>query len=296
MTTEALLETVLNYPFITDYFAYNNYLEAADVFIKDFNGFKELVDRQNITEVLLDAYEMAELTSDNIIFNADLENVDGNDFFKVSTIEFLIAYDQLENGNYSSIEAERFEDIFLQKTQEREENSLYSSASDTYLNFMVQENPIKTKAAENSQTTTVKTPKGTSITAYIYSPDFSSSEKSSINSTYDKAYPSAQRQRSATVKYNCHSYAWYSQATTNKYWIPNASKYTTDGSYSRYSASLMPSVGMKVYYGSGAHSAIVNNALSATNLKFISKWGQAGLYIHDRYFSPYDATTLAYYR
>ena len=42
MTTEALVETVLDYPFITDYFAYNSYLEAAKVFEREFNGFEEL--------------------------------------------------------------------------------------------------------------------------------------------------------------------------------------------------------------------------------------------------------------
>ena len=29
----------------------------------------------------------------------------------------------------------------------------------------------------------------------------------------------------ATVKYNCHSYAWYSQAINNQYWINNPQKY-----------------------------------------------------------------------
>ena len=45
--------------------------------------------------------------------------------------------------------------------------------------------------------------------------------------------------RSYTYKYNCHSYAWYSQGTSNSYWMENPYAYMTDGSYSLGTASVL---------------------------------------------------------
>lgn len=127
MTTEALVETVLDYPFITDYFAYNSYLEAAKVFEREFNGFEELFKRKDATAALLDAYAASELAA---------KDTESKEFLRVSDIEFLIACDRIKNPDYSDEEAERFEELLADKERERETNELYSPASSTYLRFM----------------------------------------------------------------------------------------------------------------------------------------------------------------
>ena len=127
MTTEALVETVLDYPFITDYFVYNSYLEAAKVFEREFNGFEELFKRKDATAALLDVYAASELAA---------KDTESKEFFRVSDIEFLIACDRIKNPDYSDEEAERFEELLADKERERETNELYSPASSTYLRFM----------------------------------------------------------------------------------------------------------------------------------------------------------------
>ena len=309
MSTEALLETVLNYPFIIEYFAYNNYSDAAEKFIRTFNGFKELYSRNDLTEVLLSFYANSTPMTVNE-YNAYGINPNSDSFassiyaeeictafFNTSHLEFLIAYDQIINDNYTVEEAETFDNLLLEKINLRNANELYTDMSETYVECMVQEAPAATfSAGSNVTVSTVTTPAGTKVEVLSFSPDYSSEEKAAMNTQYDNLYPSAQRMSSATSHYNCHSYAWYSQATSNRDWMngPSAAKYTTDGSYT-LETSLLPSIGMKVFYMSDDHSAIVKHTTSATNVTFISKWGRAGVYIHNKLYSPYDASSLRYF-
>ncbi len=103
--------------------------------------------------------------------------------------------------------------------------------------------------------------------------------------------------REATVRYNCHSYAWYSQASTNQYWINNPYYYTIDGSYTSVSRANA-GIGDKMVYFSTqeinnanmAHSAIIKSYQdSGSGRKFVvtSKWGLSGLYEHSWDRCPY---------
>lgn len=87
--------------------------------------------------------------------------------------------------------------------------------------------------------------------------------------------------------YNCHSYAWYSATTTNKNWIDDPGAYMSDGSYSQKS---WPTVGYKVFWDNGGHSAIVNNMAGGIyNPTLHSKWGSLGLISHPLNDSPYGS-------
>ena len=309
MTTEALLETVLNYPFIIDYIAFNDYKDAADNMMRDFNGFSELLSREDLTEVLLEAYDESDLVSyqefqametdsENMILDIESSNIRSNlsKFWETSNLEFIIAYDQIINPDYTEAEAQQFETTLSNKESQRCNSEIYSQASDIYLKFMAKNSDIMPMAGENIQYTTVKTPKGTSVSVIIRTPDFSSGEITVINASTALAYPQAELQRNPTVKYNCHSYAWYSQCTANKYWMNSPGAYTMDGSYSFYSNIVSPA-NAKVFYLSDDHSAIVHSSSSMTGgtATFISKWGEAGVYIHNRLFSPYDASSVQFY-
>ena len=52
MTTRALAETVLNYPFLSDMYAWNTTSIGFHVLLDDFNGLRELVSRPDGLEVL----------------------------------------------------------------------------------------------------------------------------------------------------------------------------------------------------------------------------------------------------
>ena len=126
--------------------------------------------------------------------------------------------------------------------------------------------------------------------AYIRGEELSSSEITSINESYDTAYPNATRLRSATTNYNCHSYAWYSQSTSNIYWINYPESYLNDGTYIQSTYAVGDII---VYFypnGTPSHSGIITGKSSNTlaGLTVTSKWGMAGLYSHAGNHCPYD--------
>ena len=166
--------------------------------------------------------------------------------------------------------------------------------------------------------TSVSTPKNSSLQAIAYTSTLTSEEITDINDDMDSListynWNSSQVSgRGPTLDYNCHSYSWYSQATSNSRWInqyyfntntgqytttANLSKYWTDGSYSlitSVSGTSIPSSaanGSKVFYATGDHSAI-----KTSSSQFTSKWGAAGLYTHSPGHAPYDTTTISYYK
>ncbi|WDV45583.1 hypothetical protein PV797_19130 [Clostridiaceae bacterium M8S5] len=144
-------------------------------------------------------------------------------------------------------------------------------------------------------TTYVTTPKGSKVEVFIRGEELTARQKAEINNYYDKKFPFAKRLSGATTNYNCHSYAWHNQSTSNIYWMNKPTTYYTDGSYSLSSTSS-GSTGDKATYmphntiiAIPEHSAIVSGSL------FISKWGQAGLYRHSPKDSPYDSDYIYYF-
>ena len=71
------------------------------------------------------------------------------------------------------------------------------------------------------------TPYGTSVTGVCATYELSSAEILSMNNYVATYYPLAVRETNASRRYNCHSYAWYSQSTANTVWLnsPQEDKY-----------------------------------------------------------------------
>ena len=99
----------------------------------------------------------------------------------------------------------------------------------------------------------------------------------------------------ATVKYNCHAWAW-ANITTSWMDTPNEKTYWLDNSY--ISVSTNPSSATKMWYGpfnpsnnTGDHSSIINSSNSYT-----SKWGAAPLITHNYNDTPYGTATSLYKR
>ncbi len=100
--------------------------------------------------------------------------------------------------------------------------------------------------------------------------------------------------------YNCHSYAWYNQSTSNTIWIdtPNEAWYWIDGSYVRWYNDNAIS-GMKLDYLSDDHSAIFvsgyNPVLYPMQSYCRSKWGSMPIMYHICGYSPYDYSSIHAY-
>ena len=106
-------------------------------------------------------------------------------------------------------------------------------------------------------------------------------------------YPNATKLRSASFKYNCHSYAWYSTSSSNTWWMNDPTEYMSDGSYTR---SYSPATYQKVYYPNpgNEHSGVITS-ISGSNITVTSKWGAFGLYRHAEMDCPYFSMYLNTY-
>lgn len=296
MTTEALLETVIDYPLINDFMAFNSYENACNVMCSDFNGFRELLSRDDLTSVLLAKYSAV-----HVVSSEEANSTNPSDFFMPATIEYLLICDEIKNGEIIGEEAETLTEIHNEKAVAREKAGIYSMQSEVYSTYKKDEKAVK--AAGDIWTAvaagTVKTPKGSNVPeVYKRSPELTNLEKSSMNSDTANRYPRATRIAEPTVKYNCHSYAWYNRSIFNPYWIGKFSApsiYTTDGSYYKYSGT--PRSGMKAWYNNGEHSGISIGAKleGGVQVHYVeSKWGPYGVYQHPYSYSPYTPSVAWY--
>ena len=119
-----------------------------------------------------------------------------------------------------------------------------------------------------------------------------------------REYPNATVKRDATGKYNCHSYAWYSRATSNNKWInaynsyynnncydENLHEYWNDGSYYQVSSSGYGKIASYGTCGDNDHSA-----KWITSNKVVSKWGQGCLVEHNYDYCPYNSSNITNYK
>jgi hypothetical protein len=139
----------------------------------------------------------------------------------------------------------------------------------------------------------VYTPNGTPVSVIVTSWELSSAEIAYYNGWVQTHYPSATRETNASRRYNCHSYAWYSQSTNNIRWMnaPEQKKYWQDGSYGYRS---WQSPGYRVDYANDDHSAIIAYSPTAPYM-FRSKWGQLPRMYHAPHYAPYNSSALHSY-
>ncbi|MDX6610940.1 MAG: hypothetical protein QOD75_126 [Blastocatellia bacterium] len=139
---------------------------------------------------------------------------------------------------------------------------------------------------------TVSTPQGTLVPVVVGGYELTSAQIASANAYVADNYPLAVRETDASRKYNCHSYAWHDQSTSNNKWMgsPGDDTYWNDGSYLSTTSGV---ANRRVSYpASKDHSAIVYNSTT-----FRSKWGQLPRMRHAYSYCPYwsSGITLKYY-
>ena len=158
----------------------------------------------------------------------------------------------------------------------------------------------------------ILTPNGNQVEVYETLNDLSAEIISDYNNYFDMHFPNATRISTATARYNCHSYAWYSQSTSsNNYWMNNPGAYYSVGDMSYIEVTTPRPGDIICYYDNNGtpnyfaddenlHSGIVvnynpsiaiNNVCGNSNqVTVVSKWGAAGLYQHIGDYCPYTST------
>lgn len=290
ISTEDLVKLVLDYPLLYDYKAFSSDQQGLETLIGNFNGLRELIEREDGIIKLIEAYQKMDIKDESL--PSRLENASDNNFvteLKKFEKENKSAYNDLMDTYKNNIDIEFIETMlntFKSKLTTKEK------AACEKVNLLKQEIIIPESLDDSLKASIViKTPSGKTVPAsqYIYNrAEMSDAEIKKAKTYVTSAFPKATVLRAATNKYNCHSYAWYSQAKTNKVWLNTCITYRTD-SKSYKSKNGLIKANDKVVYSADKHSGIIasingdNTGLTST---VKSKWGSLPLMQHKVLYVP----------
>lgn len=243
MTTRALVESVVNYPYFPDMDAFST-PELGYMAVRDgFNGLQELENRPDGMSCLSAYFEDQQAAR-----SADMTYV----------VRRAIKITLEENGNEVN----------------------------------------EQQAVEGARAKLPTTPSGNSVTSEwcLYDRgEMSERDREEINDHVLEVY-GLEPLRQPTRKYNCHSYAWYSQSSTNLWWISYPDDFMEDPYY-ELNTGVIRGNNIAVYRMRATsteylHSAIVTGVGSGGSsnppITVKSKWGAWGLYSHTLYNCPAD--------
>lgn len=278
MSTEELITAVLEYPCFIDMIFYNTYQEGYEVVRDNFNGLRELMSREDSGEYLLEAYKNVEFSE---IMSISDEEEQFNESLQLLYLETVLAQpavtETLSNENLEELE-NLVENNYEMQIENKDDTVSLSYSG--YYESLAEQQGVEL----HDYTTSVKTPRGSSVSVIVRTgTDTAYTNRAAIKRSIESNYPGSSVVGNATIKYNCHAYAW---AGSTSVWMNNPSKYWTDGSYSLKSSNKPTATGQKVYYpGSGREHS--GNVIRLSGNQIRSKWGEQSVVEHSVGNCPY---------
>ncbi len=270
ISTNDLLNICLDFPYSMDIFAFNSPETGFNAICNEFNGYRELLIRQNLTDALLNKCDAIPNEIESIL-NKD-ELTQGDYSFKCYILFYMMGLDEVT----SSLDAEQ-SGLFLSSIRNATEKMK------DYPNIFGISYNMGTKICYSQQRTynpqynytTRLTQNGYSVRVReLISEDFSPYEIINERS-YAQNY-GVEVIEDATWKYNCHSYAWHMRGTLidNLVWVLNLPLpvYWQTGCYYEVPEDEAEVV---FYYNSSSpmDSAFWHSAIRINSDEYISKWG-----------------------
>ena len=213
LVTDELVQVVLDYPFFVDARAFNTNREGFLRVLAESTALQELLNREDNVDSLISRYATTDVETVAATLSED------NDFSELWKLEILLAQPEFSNLMDEQQVVKVFE-IAEEKHEAKCSNpELYQGVTGVFYQS-VNEHSGASTYAYNSY---VQTPNGSDVLVYVWQSsdgDFSTTAKQELADEVAVAYPNATRLRHATIKYNCHSYAWYSTSASNIRWMP----------------------------------------------------------------------------
>lgn len=287
MSTDELAQVVIEYPFFVDILAFDDVKTGYEFLLSECRALQELTKRDDRVYGILNVCSGIEPQT----VNADTSL---NAYRNSKYVEILLEQDDFANVMTEEQMTQRAALISTDYRKSTDNKVQTENSVESPLPSLLKNNFNGARTA----VAVVYTPNGSAVSVERWNnadDDFTYDEKVYWNKIIAQAYPNAVKLSNPTRKYNCHSYAWYSQSTANIMWMDNPSKYMTDGSYNSVSKSKATAGDRIVYYSSSNgsytginHSAIISSKSILGKITVKSKWGQLGLYQHAWDDSPYS--------
>lgn len=309
MSTHDLMITCLNYPRMGLFMAFNSSQYGMDLIIRNFNGLRELLNRDDAPMELLSLYRQMYQSEDG------LKNwgVDQS-FWSIRRcyFELLLSQDDIIDKMSESDRAV-LADAAREKLFYKMDNQSVYSGFDYTLTLKILNRTLKgVDRVENDNASellssiastgflgqgvttfavqsngVIYTPNGTAVPLSATESELTEDKKNQIKNDYLLQYPNIIYVSEATTSYNCHGYAWYMSDghASDKVWIDNGTvaHFWRDGSYV---FTTTPNESSKVYFLGSDHSAIQETRNGISYLK--SKWGKGPVFLHTFQDCPYS--------
>ena len=130
LSTESLVETILDNGFLMQFEAYDSSKMALDMHMTNFNVYPALFSREDCVSVLLKLYEQEPVVSD-----AESADQQPEEYLRIHNLEILLAAkfaEDQQQGNDTAQETKDFERIHQEKEKQREAVGMEQTVSDGY--------------------------------------------------------------------------------------------------------------------------------------------------------------------
>lgn len=304
LTTKELVDYAVNYPFIMDILAFDSISDGMNNLANKSAVFEELFSRSDCFDELLAEYLNMEIDY------VELAESDDICATKYDSELFIEAYLGLNYDLLSEVQAEKFVEEYGNKYSNMNSECQKSTLSTFFYDAIeeklgvIPESAVPENVAEKlvdsvdvngaslmstssitcaicgaSLSSTSITVKGNTVYCYKWlSGGYTANDITKCDKYIADNHPSFSKVRSASSKYNCHSYAWYSTSTSNVYWISDPSPIYSNASYWiewRIPMRTLQSGDRITFWSNSSllHSAVVNSSTQCT-----SKLGHYGVY------------------
>lgn len=286
VSTQELLDICLEYPYLVDIMCYNSIQEGFNAVLKDFNGFRELIKRDNIANLCLSQLKKA---SKRIGAVSLLDSFQRGKFaYQTFVLDLIILHDPV----FSKISESKKKDIFAEMIAvcdsiEKRSNLFggLTGLAKSMIRKSISQGAIRSYDPnipdydpDNYENIAIYTKYNNNIPyAQIYNGTDVQPGSVSFNYLMHELYYGYNLsnmpvyQAKPSYKYNCHGYAWWLHEGGDSVWIGYTPHiFWDEGSYDEVSESEATHV---TYAGN--HSAIrINSQL------YESKWGMLALVRH----------------
>jgi len=134
MSTEGLLETCLEYPFLLSILHGDNCQHGFDGLMKQFNGFRELFRHDNLANVLLERYKRFGVEVSDIRLKKDVEK--GMFSFRHFVLEYMLAQDVVLKNLSLEQEKQLFLSSFEHKKTRQNYPDIFGNLNDLPTNLL----------------------------------------------------------------------------------------------------------------------------------------------------------------
>ena len=307
MTTESLMKSILHFPLNYSILFYDDILSGVKLISHKSSLHQEFASRADAPSVL------ASFFCSTVIDKAKKVDTRDNDYINLTVedrlfLEYYMCSNQIIHQLTRSAKDSLINNVEKLLEDRLLDNDLSSEISLRPLYLIDKslrdgsEDQEENECMSRSYSITVRTPFDKPLSCYHYD-EMTQYWIGRYNDDAVSEHPDATFISSSTNNYNCHSYAWYDNSTSNTAWMNSyysssfqLSKYWTNDVYVECDDD---SDATRVYYESDPWTSD-HSAIRLPSGKFRSKWGSGPVMEHDWNDVPQEyldsLVTLRYFK